>query len=134
MPASAQAATQSRTIHIPGATIVLAPGERYSGIILAAYGVPSHHLILLPGDIEGDWKAAKYFAARAGGELPSRREQSLLIANLKGEFKEELYWSAEQYAGDADCAWAQKFRDGFQGDVHKDSTFRARAVRRIAIR
>lgn len=112
MSNTGDAATQSRTIQISGATIVLAPGERYSGIILAADGVPSHHLILLPGYIEGHWKAAKGFAAIAGGELPSRREQSLLIANLKGGFKEELHWSAEEYVGDADCAWAQNFRDG----------------------
>lgn len=73
MSKTSDAGMQSRTVQIPGATIVLAPREHYAGIVIGADGVPSHHLILLPGYSEGDWKSAKGCAVAVGGELPSRR-------------------------------------------------------------
>jgi len=112
----------------------LKKGEIYAGILLGQNGAPDHHLILLPGDAEGLlWAKAKEFAKKAGGELPTRREQSLLFANLKEEFKGSWYWSGEQYASDASYAWCQNFINGAQYGHHVDAQCRARSVRRLII-
>ncbi len=125
----AQAAT---TYHFPEATIDMRPGEHYAGIIIGKDGEPSHHLILLPGDAESvNWKDANAWAAGQGGELPTRREQSLLYANLKEQFEEAAYWSAQEYESNSGFAWYQFFYGGRQGYGHKDDERRARAVRRI---
>lgn len=112
----------------------LAKGERYAGLILDAKGAPVHHLVLLAGDAENlTWEEAKAWAAKQGGELPSRAEQSLLFANAKDAFKPRWYWSGEQYAGDADYAWHQDFFYGYQYAYYVSYRYRARAVRRVAI-
>ena len=121
-------------ITVPAADIELAEGEIYAGIILGNNGAPDHHVILLPGDAEGlTWAKAKEFAKKAGGELPTRREQSLLFANLKDEFKGTWYWSGEAYASEPSYAWFQHFYDGYQTNRHVGSQCRARAVRRLII-
>jgi hypothetical protein len=122
-------------IEVAAATIALAPGELYAGLILGDDGAQSHHLVLLPGDKDGDnWSNAKSWAAEQGGELPTRREQSLLFANLKGEFQGAWYWSCQEHESDSAYAWFQYFEYGSQGNGHKGSTScRARAVRRLVI-
>ena len=129
------AAAQSvRTITIAHSEIVLQPGEHYAGLILGAGGAPDYHLVLLPGDVEDvNWEAAKEFAATAGGELPTRREQSLLFANLKDQFEGAWYWSSEQHAANDDFAWSQDFDYGGQNFIIKSAGLRARAVRRLTI-
>ncbi len=123
-----------RVISISQAQIELRPGEHYAGVILDADGKPSHHLILLPGDVDDvTWAQAKEFAEKAGGELPTRREQALLFANLKGQFEERYYWSSEQHASDDGYAWTQYFDDGGQSYDCKSAELRARAVRRLTI-
>ena len=113
---------------------ILKAGEEYAGIILGKNGDPDHHLILLPGEAESvNWKNAKEFAAKAGGELPTCREQSLLYANLKECFQESVYWSKEQHADHADYVWYQNFGYGRNGIFYKFNSLRARAVRRVAI-
>lgn len=113
---------------------ILKEGEHYAGIILGKDGQPDHHLILLPGEAQGvNWDGAKEFATTAGGELPTRREQSLLYANLKEEFTPNWYWSGEQHAASSGSAWYQGFINGDQVWSYKDLKCRARAVRRIAI-
>lgn len=113
---------------------VLKPGEHYAGIILGKDGEPDHHLILLPGEAESvNWKQAKEFAEKAGGELPTRREQSLLFANLKEQFQPRWYWSGEQHASNSGYAWCQDFHDGGQYGGHEFSDYRARAVRKVVI-
>lgn len=63
-------------------------GEQYAGILLGKDGTPDQHIFLLPGEAESiKWQAAKDWAASAGGDLPTRREQSLLFANLKEAFQ-----------------------------------------------
>ena len=110
------------------------PGELYAGLILAKGDQPAHHLVLLPGEAESvNFAAAQKFAANAGGELPTRREQALLYANLKGEFQQRAYWSGEQHAAYADDAWYQDFDFGYQDDLNKSASLRARAVRRLII-
>jgi len=113
---------------------ILKKGEHYAGIILGKDGEPDYHLILLPGDADKvNWEAAKKFADKAGGELPTRREQSLLFANLKEQFEPRWYWSFEQHASDSDCAWFQHFDYGYQFSNLKSYECRARAVRRSVI-
>ena len=113
---------------------VLKAGEHYAGIILGKDGEPDHHLILLPGEADSvTWEKAKEFAAKVGGELPTRREQSLLFANIKEQFQPRWYWSGEQHVSLSDYAWSQYFDNGYQGTSHKGSNYRARAVRRLVI-
>jgi hypothetical protein len=108
--------------------------ESYAGLILGKNGEPDYHLVLLPGDVDDvTWDQAKAFAKKAGGELPTRREQSLLFANLKEEFKERAYRSGEAYASDARYAWGQDFLLGDQYDGRTLNQLRARAVRRLII-
>jgi hypothetical protein len=114
--------------------IVLAPGEEYAGIILGKDGDPTYHLVLLPGEFaKATWQQATEWAKSIGGELPTRREQALLYANLKEQFKAEWYWSSEQHASDYDCAWFQFFLDGLQHYDLKSFEGRARAARRVII-
>jgi len=127
-------AQTKRRITFPEAEIELNDGEEYAGIILGKDGAPDHHLILLPGEAESvNWTDAKDFSAKAGGELPTRREQALLYANLKEQFTDNYYWSCEQHAADSVFAWCQYFEVGFQISRHKVITLRARAVRRLEI-
>ena len=117
---------------VDAVTIPLAAGERIAGQILLEDGSLGHYLILLPGDTEEmTWGEAKAWAAKQGGELPTRREQSLLFANLKDEFEPAYYWSGERHESNSGWAWCQHFFSGNQGySVHGDR-FRARAVRRF---
>ena len=109
-------------------------GECYAGIILGKDGEHDYHLFLLPGEAESvNWEDAKTFASKASGELPTRREQSLLFANLKEEFKERAYWSNTPHAVYGSFAWCQGFDNGGQDDYYKDNELRARAVRRLVI-
>ena len=122
------------TLHIQGAHIELRQGERYAGLILNDQGKPSHHLVLLPGEAEDKtWEQALAWAAEQGGELPTRAEQSLLFANLKGEFQDAYYWSGQAHETNSSWAWFQYFTDGYQYYGPKDYEFRARAVRRLVI-
>lgn len=112
------------SIHLPEALIELKPGEHYAGAILGQDGESSHHLILLAGEAESvTFDEAIAWAKGQGGELPSRREQALLYANLKGEFKPEWYWSGEKHTNDA-WAWCQTFLYGFQDDSRKGHQLR----------
>lgn len=121
-------------ITIPEASIELKEGEHYAGIVLGKDGAPNHHLILLPGEAESiSWNDAKDWAAQAGGELPTRREQSLLYANLKDQFQSAWYWSCEQHASESEYAWLQYFINGLQYYLHKSGNLRARTVRRLEI-
>lgn len=118
-------------ITVPAADIELADGEIYAGLILNDDGTPSHHLVLLPGEAENiTWPNAKDWAAKAGGELPTRQEQALLVANLKAEFQPRWYWSAEEHV-DGSGAWCQGFDYGDKLINGKSYEGRARAVRRF---
>ena len=125
--------------HLPEAIIHLNPGERYAGLILGEDGEPSYHLIKLPGEQENiPWDKAMTWALEQAPEcsssLPTRREQSLLYANLKGEFKQEAYWSCETCETEAAWAWYQYFYDGFQGYARKVYTRKITCLRAVAVR
>lgn len=117
---------------VMGVKILLAPGERYAGMVLGEDGNPDYHLILLPGEVESTtWKDACIWAGDRDASLPTRREQSLLFANLKGEFESAWYWSGEDHEENDGWAWCQGFYDGYQDYFHQSSELRARAVRRF---
>jgi hypothetical protein len=116
-----QAATE---YHVAAATITLAPGERYAGLILGENGEADYHLILLPGEAEDiKWEDAGKWAAERGGVLPTRREESLLFANLKGEFQSAWYWSGQQHETESGWAWCQHFGNGGQYYDHTTTSF-----------
>ncbi|NPT36224.1 DUF1566 domain-containing protein [Paraburkholderia xenovorans] len=95
---------------------------------------PDYHLILLPCEAEKiNWADAGKWAAERGGVLPTRREQSLLFANLKGEFQSSWYWSGQQHEKESGWAWYQGFDYGGQYYGRKRYELRARAVRRLPI-
>ena len=129
-----QQVSETTAIHFPEFMIELKPGEEYAGLIVGKDGEASYHLILLPGQEKGiNWTDAKAFASKQGGELPTRREQSLLFANLKDQFDSDWYWSSEQHASDSVYAWCQGFGSGDQSSYGTYNKRRARAVRRLAI-
>lgn len=110
----------------------LQQGEAYAGLILGKNGAPDHHLVLLAGDIDDvTWSNARDWAARTGGELPTRRELSLLHANLKELFQRVWYWSAEQSEARSQLVWGQNFSSGIQTMYGRQFHGRACAVRRI---
>jgi hypothetical protein len=112
----------------------LKQGEIYAGLILGKDGQPDYHLVLLPANPSKlNWNEAMTWAASVGGDLPSRREQSLLFANCKEKFEPHWYWSNRQNATSLGYAWVQYFLNGTQYNNLKSSEFRARAVRRIYI-
>lgn len=120
--------------HVKATTITLAPGERYAGLILGENGDSDYHLILLPGEAEDlAWNDAIQWASSQGGELPTRREQSLLFANLKSEFESACYWSGEVHEKESGWAWCQDFNDGLQLSYPQGTELRARAVRRLVL-
>ncbi|MCA8026522.1 DUF1566 domain-containing protein [Burkholderia cepacia] len=117
---------------VDAVTIPLAAGERIAGAILDDDGTINHYVILLPGEAESvNWEDAKAWAAERDGELPTRREQSLLFANLKSEFESAWYWSCEAHETKSGWAWSQDFGSGGQNDGRQGSELRARAVRRF---
>ena len=113
----------------------LKKGEHYAGIILGKDGAHGDHVILLPGEANSvTWEQAKAWAKKIGGELPTRREQSLLYANLQEQFKPAWYWSGEQHAAGSGSAWVQTFGYGDQSlSLLKSFINRARAVRRVPL-
>ena len=112
----------------------LKSGEEYAGLILGKDGSKDYHLILLPDQANDvSWADAMAWAKTVGGRLPTRREQSLLFANLKDQFELRWYWSGETHASGSGYAWGQDFSYGSQRSLHKLNEFRARAFRRIYI-
>lgn len=132
MIAEFKAQPRATEIRIPAVTIPLAAGERYAGLVLGENGDADYHLILLPGEAqEIEWADAGEWAEERGGTLPTRREQSLLFANLKGEFQSAYYWSSQEHDTDSGYAWFQRFSHGFQNTSRKSAALLARAVRRF---
>ena len=118
----------------PETTIELAPGEEYAGLIVGRDGEASYHLVLLSGDVDDiNWQDAISWAKGQGGELPTRREQALLFANLKEQFQDSYYWSAQESESNKDSAWYQYFSHGTQCHGHKSLELRAVAVRRLTV-
>ena len=111
----------------------LAEGEIYVGAIGDAAG-NLHHVILLPGDNNDDTHEAQLeWAKSIGGDLPTRIEQAMLLANHRDQFKKDWYWSNEIHHAESGWAWFQVFDNGNQDGIRKSNELRARAVRRLPI-
>jgi len=111
----------------------LKTGETYAGLLLGKNGEPDRHVILLAGTFRGNHQDAIKWAKKQGGELPSRRAQSLLFANLAELFEKAWYWSSEQLAGHPDYAWVQDFGNGHQHYDRMSYQYRAVAVRSLIL-
>ena len=112
----------------------LSDGEQYAGVILGKDGQPDHHLVLFPGEAEEvSWAAARDWAVATGGQLPTRRELSLLYANLREHFQRVWYWSCEPQEPRAQLVWGQNFTSGIQTMYGRPFRGRARAVRRLIV-
>jgi hypothetical protein len=110
----------------------LRDGEHYAGVIVGKDGKPDYHVVLLPGDAEEvSWATAMGWAAESGGELPTRRELSLLFANQREQFARVWYWSCEQQEPRSHLVWGQNFTSGIQTMYGRPFRGRARAVRRL---
>jgi hypothetical protein len=113
---------------------ILKKGELYAGIILGKDGEPDYHLILLAREeVYANWEAAKHFASTVGGELPTRREQYVLFANLREEFKGHYYWTGDLRSSNSDFAWCHNFYGGGESNYSKHIMLKARAIRRVVI-
>lgn len=111
----------------------LADCEIYVGCIGDAAG-NLHHVILLPGDNEDATHEAQLeWAKSIGGDLPTRIEQAMLLANHSDQFKKDWYWSNEIHDTESGWAWYQDFLYGTQSYDTCDNELRARAVRRLPI-
>jgi len=118
-----------------------AQGGIYAGTVRGEDGQPDHHLILAETAPEERmaWQAGMGWAAALALDgftdyaLPTRREQSILYANIGEHFDEAWYWSSTQYAGHLILAWSQHFGSGSQYSFSKDYEGRCRAVRRFLI-
>lgn len=109
-------------------------GESYAGLIVGSNGRPAHHVVLLADEAsEVAWPAARAWAQGTGGDLPNRRELSLLYANLKEHFERQWYWSCEPQDGRAQLVWGQNFTSGIQTLYGRAYRGRACAVRRHLI-
>jgi hypothetical protein len=110
-----------------------AEGETYIGCI-GDGGGKLHHVILLPGDIDGaSHEAQLEWAKSIGGDLPNRIEQAMLWANHRDKFKRDWYWSNEIHQTESSWAWFQSFYYGRQLSYGRHDELRARAVRRLPI-
>lgn len=113
-------------------TRALAEGELYAGLILGKQGEADYHLVLMPGEAtEVSWGSARGWALESGGELPTRRELSLLYANLREQFARVWYWSSEPQEPRSQLVWGQNFTSGIQTMYGRPFRGRARAVRRL---
>lgn len=107
--------------------------EQYAGTIIKPDGT-GHHFFLIAGDNEeASHEAQMAWAKEQGGDLPDRVETALMFQTLKGEFKEDWYWTNEKHASESSWAWFQHFDDGRQDISLKNDELRARAVRRVVI-
>jgi len=66
-------------------------------------------------------------------DFPLQTTNELFRAGGAEAFEAEAYWSSTQRAAHSGYAYYQDFNDGDQGYYGKDTRFRARLVRRLAI-
>ena len=115
-----------RDTNVAGTETKVGSGKRNTELIVAALGE--------------NGKAAKLcaslnFNGRNDWFLPSRDELDLMYNSLArvglGNFLSGAYWSSSQVGGNyPNVAWAQRFSDGSQSNVHlQEFTLLVRAVR-----
>jgi hypothetical protein len=104
-------------------------GGTFAGITTKSDGTHCA-VVLLPEQGEKlTWKKAMNWAAKQGGELPSRPVAALLFANAKSQLKPKWHWTSEEE--DASYAWHCYFSFGIQSTILKSDEGSAVAVRLI---
>jgi hypothetical protein len=115
------------TLPLLGATL---EGGIFAGLTTRKDGIHCA-VILLPENGEKlTWRKAIAWAAKQGGELPSRPVAALLFANLKAQLQPRWHWTCEE--DDASYAWVCSFY-GSQNDILKSNEGSAVAVRLIPL-
>jgi hypothetical protein len=72
--------------------------------------------------------------ASAYGATPTRTSNTLFqTGGSEAFFTTNGYWSSSEYSINTISAWRQNFSSGGQSDGNKDTTFYARAIRRVAV-
>jgi len=79
------------------------------------------------------WQDAMDWAAKLGGQLPSRPIAAMLFAHLKGQLRPRWHWCDETDEDDASYAWICVFSDGYQLTDRKSFEGCAVAVRCIPL-
>lgn len=103
----------------------------FEGITTLQYGI-HFAVVLLPGHGENmTWEQAKKWAAKQGGELPTRTISDMLFANSKDKLEPECHWTADEYS--ASHAWNFLFHDGYLFSDRKSQIGSAVAVLLIPI-
>lgn len=66
-------------------------------------------------------------------DSPKQTEAGAFRKGGAEAFDSVWYWTSTQYASGSDFAWGQYFGNGYQYGILKATSYRARAVRRIAL-
>jgi len=106
-------------------------GGIFAGIITRPDGTHCA-VVRLPENGTGlTWKKALAWAAKQGGELPTRPVAAMLFGNVKATLPSGWHWTSEEF--DASCAWYCYFNHGYQFHDDKSSQGSAVAVRLIPL-
>lgn len=109
-------------------------GGRFAGVITQKNGTHCA-VVLLPGQSKRlTWSSAMAWAAKQGGQIPTKSVIALLFANVKAHISPSgWYWTSETNADDASYAWGCFFCNGDQNFEDKSYEGCAVAVRCIPL-
>lgn len=82
-------------------------------------------------EVSMGWDEARELVESKGAMLPSREVLLMcyLNKNIRGQFKEEGYWSSSEYEDNpTNRAWVQGFSSGNHFNISKGTTFYVRGV------
>ena len=105
-------------------------GGTFAGVITTKDGTHCAVIRLPENGTELTWKKAMNWAAKQGGELPTRPVAALLFANVKATLPSGWHWTSEEEG--ASYAWYCHFY-GYQTINHKRYEGSAVAVRLIPL-
>lgn len=124
-------------VHFQPSRILPAIGADFEGGKFAGLSIFENQpvlLVKLSVQIEeANHKRYKEWCEQQGGVPMTRFDGLVLFTNLRGDFKQEAYWTADDYAGDPAYAWCQSFGGGIQSWLRKGSKRRGVAVRRVSL-
>ena len=106
-------------------------GGIFAGIFTRTDGTHCAIVRLPENGTKLTWKKALTWAAKQGGELPTRPVAALMFANVKASLPSGWHWTNEEF--DASFAWGCRFDDGYQFSSNKSFEGSAVAVRLIPL-
>ena len=106
-------------------------GGTFAGVITTKDGTHCAVIRLPENGTELTWKKAMNWAAKQGGELPTRPVAALLFANVKATLPSGWHWTSEEEG--ASYAWGCDFYYGGQIISHESYEGSAVAVRLIPL-